>query len=148
MLNSTGTPRTRSIRKRAGFTLVELVVVIMILGILAGVAAPKFISTSSEATENGAKQTLSIIRNAIEIYTARNNGTRPTAANINTVLLDYIRGSWPECPVGANAGSATVLAAAAANPAGGEGWAYDAATGNFIINDTANDSNGVAFNTY
>jgi len=133
-------------RKRAGFTLVELVVVIMILGILAGVAAPKFISTSAEATENGTKQTLSIIRNAIEMYTAQNGGTKPTVANIDSVLLTYIRGSWPACPVGANAGDAAV--AAGTTPAGTEGWMYDATTGAFIINSSANDSQGVAYNTY
>lgn len=36
-----------------GFTLIELVVVILILGILAGVAAPKLLSVSGEATDNG-----------------------------------------------------------------------------------------------
>ena len=51
---------------RSGFTLIELVVVIMILGILAGVAAPKLLTVSADATDNGLKQTLSIVRDAIE----------------------------------------------------------------------------------
>jgi general secretion pathway protein G len=38
--------------RRKGFTLIELVVIIMILGILAGVAAPKLMNTYGSATDH------------------------------------------------------------------------------------------------
>ena len=63
--------------KRQGFTLVELVVVVMILGILAAVAAPKLLGTSGTATDNGLRQTLSVMRDAIERYAAENGGDFP-----------------------------------------------------------------------
>ena len=64
-------------RKHKGFTLIELVVVVMILGILAAVAAPKLLNTSSTAADNGLKQTLGVVRDAIERYAAEHGGTLP-----------------------------------------------------------------------
>src|SRR5215212_1764230 len=66
-------------RKHTGFTLIELVVVVMILGILAAVAAPKLLGTSATAADNGLKETLGVVRDAIERYAAENAGKLPGA---------------------------------------------------------------------
>ena len=106
-------------RNRVGFTLIELVVVIMILGILAGVAAPKLLNTSAAATDNGLRQTLSIVRDSIELYASDNGGTLPpctgTGADFRTALAPYIRGTFPNAPVGPTVGTA---AARDINPTG------------------------------
>ena len=131
--------------RRSGFTLIELVVVIMILGILAGVAAPKLLTVSADATDNGLKQTLAIVRDAIELYAAENGGALPpctgTGADFRTALDTYIRGVFPSCPVGPTAGTAAAMditstgagpTTADATPA--QGWKYNTADGTFICN--------------
>jgi len=127
--------------RRKGFTLIELVVVIMILGILAGVAAPKLLSTSGSATDNGLKQTLSIVRDAVELYASDNGGDLPpctgTGADFRTALQTYMRGTFPVCPVGAvknfdvtpETGATTT---ADASPTAS--WKFNTDDGTFICN--------------
>jgi len=129
-------------KQRNAFTLIELVVVIMILGILAGVAAPKLLSVSADATDNGLKQSLSIIRDAIELYAADNTGSLPPCVDatisFQTAVQVYVRGIFPDCPVGVKNNQ---VKASAADPLVADGtatgWMYNTTTGEFICNSTA-----------
>jgi general secretion pathway protein G len=125
-------------RKHNGFTLIELVVVVMILGILAAVAAPKLLGTSSTAADNGLKQTLGVVRDAIERYAAEHAGSLPTA-NIKTELVpQYLRGEFPKCPVaGGNDNVALSTSAGTTTVGGTESWRYNSGDGTFICNSTA-----------
>ena len=127
--------------RRDGFTLIELVVVIMILGILAGVAAPKLLSVSDSATDNGLKQTLSIVRDAVELYASDHGGDLPPCTGVGSdfrkSLAPYMRGTFPVCPVGAvmnfdvtpETGATTT---ADASPTAS--WKFNTDDGSFICN--------------
>jgi prepilin-type N-terminal cleavage/methylation domain-containing protein len=142
-------------RRKNGFTLVELVVVVMILGILAAVAAPRLLQTSDTATENGVRQTLAVIRDAIERHAAEHGGNLPGAdGNAATFLTDirpYLRGPFPSCPVGPTTNQNSQVNMQSPGPpavGGTQGWAYAYDSGEFIINNAGTDSEGTAYSAY
>lgn len=138
--------------RRSAFTLVELVVVIMILGILAGVAAPKLLNTSSQATENGLRQTLAVVRDAIELYAAQNSGSLPpctaTGADFRTALEPYLRGEFPTCPYGKTDQDVTPTSGATTTADNATGWMFNTTDGTFICNSTDTDQGGDAYSSY
>jgi prepilin-type N-terminal cleavage/methylation domain-containing protein len=127
-------------RKHKGFTLIELVVVVMILGILAAVAAPKLLGTSSTAADNGLKETLSVVRDAIERYTAEHGGALPgqggTDALFKADLLPYLR-VFPKSPLTTDLTVAIETGTAPLTPAGTQAWRYSKTDGTFICNSAA-----------
>lgn len=56
-----------------GFTLVELMIVMLIIGVLAAVAIPSFISSIRNAKEAALKEDLHVLRDAIDSYTMDKN---------------------------------------------------------------------------
>lgn len=130
----TGAMRTA----RRGFTLVELVIVVLVIGIIAAIAAPKMFDTAGSARTNSTKQSLGTLRQAIELYRA-NTGAYPASASIATDLRTYLQGPFPSPQVGSNQ-NATVKASTD-NPittaSGTEGWVYNPTTGELRVNDAS-----------
>ncbi len=67
--------RTR--RRNKAFTLVEILIVVVILGILAAIVVPQFTNATQDAQAGNLQSQLKSLQNQIELYSARNNGTYP-----------------------------------------------------------------------
>ncbi len=77
-----------------GFSLVELMIVVAVLGILAAIVVPQFQSYTTQAKEASAKSDLRTLRSAIELYTVQHNGVPPgypngdvTAAPVEQIFI-------------------------------------------------------------
>jgi MSHA pilin protein MshA len=136
----------RALTTNHGFTLIELVIIIVVLGILAAVAIPKYQDISGEAREASARAALGSLRSGITIWYANQavktgNPSWPaldTLRQPGVVMLQSIppnpyQDSFPESIVqGVSKGEAV-----------GEwgGWAYNEVTGEIWPNDSTAGSN-------
>lgn len=106
--------------KRSGFTLIELIVVVIVIGILATIAVPQYLSATERAKSAKARTALGLIAEAEKLYRADKDVYRTvnTKADLITAggLSDYVElnsianvkdTDW-SYTVGVTAGSATV----------------------------------------
>jgi general secretion pathway protein G len=102
--------RRASSSPRRGFTLLELLVVILIIGLLTGIIAPRFMSQISRSETTTARAQMDAFRKAIEAFRI-DNGRYPTTAEGLDVLVvapagatrwngPYLQGAIPLDPWG------------------------------------------------
>jgi general secretion pathway protein G len=137
--------------KRAGFTLVEVLIVVVIMAILAATIIPQFSDSTKDAKVNTSKFNLHTIRSQIELFKSQHDGKAPTALNDLTLKTNaagatgttaaHVYGPYlQELPTNPFTNSATVAAAAANPPTAASGtatagWLYHAATGGVWIDN-------------
>ncbi|MDF3129171.1 type II secretion system protein [Kiritimatiellaeota bacterium B1221] len=85
-------------QKKQGFTLVEIMIVVMIIGLLAAIALPSFKKARDEAREKSCINSLRLIEAAKDQYAIDNDIASGTVIP-NTELQNYMKGeTMPTCP--------------------------------------------------
>jgi len=76
-------------KAKSGFTLVEILIVVVILGILAAIVIPQFTEASTEAKLSSLKTDLQTLRSQIELYKIQHNDIPPSFANFVAQMTGY-----------------------------------------------------------
>ncbi len=83
--------------KKKGFTLVELMIVILILAALTAIAVPKIGASAANAKQKACDTNVDIINSQIELFTA-NTGSAPSPLSEVTGDVNYFPDGAPTCP--------------------------------------------------
>jgi general secretion pathway protein G len=156
-----------------GFSLVEILIVLMIIGILAAIAVPKMSNAAQVARENALKDDLRLLRTQMALYKSQHvvypgypggdTGQGPTAAAAADQLLKYTDGvgnvsetstsvyrwgpymdAMPKNPVNGSAALKILGSGEDFVADGTTGWLYQPSTGTIKANVTGVDATGRA----
>lgn len=131
-------------KKSKGFTLVEILIVVVILGILAAIVIPQFSDASTQSKVSSAKSSLQTLRSQISLYKVQHNDNAPSLTNFATQLTQrtnaagttndtdgpVLYGPYMQAiPRNPFNNSATV----ADSDGAGVGWVYNATTGDIRL---------------
>jgi general secretion pathway protein G len=127
------------------FTLVEVLIVVIVLGILAAIVVPQFSTASDDANLAALQTNLQTIRAQLELYKIQHNGDYPALATFSAQMT---AGTTVTGAAGADFGpylltippnpfSGVNTVTDTDPPAAALGWFYDEDTGGFRANDSA-----------
>ncbi len=163
--------------KQKGFTLIEILIVVSILGIMAAIIMPEFHGHTTKAKEAAAKETLQMARGQIGLFKIQHKGLTPGYSNgvlgpegmillhftycsdINGALTNsktptgnFIYGpymnDYPKNPFNNRHSTLTIDTGNFPEAKGNHGWIYKASTGEIRLDWPGTDSKGTAYYSY
>ena len=147
-----------NIKTKRGFTLIELMIVVAIIGILAAIAIPKFSQLITKGNEANTKGNLGALRSALSIYYGDSEGSYPTDTLTSLTVGNKYMNAIPVAKLpqvtGLNTGHAdsnTVTPTTGVGDVGG--WEYDNTTtdgnwGRVLAACTHSDSRATQWSSY
>ena len=134
-------------RKNKGFTLVEILIVVVILGILAAIVIPQFSDASTQSKVSSCRSSLQSLRSQIQLYKIQHNDAPPTTAASFATQMTTETEPVAAGTAGDSSGNEVgpYIQQVPFNPwnqlntisaANDGGWIYDAATGNIWVGTT------------
>ena len=145
---------------KKGFTLIELMIVVAIIGILAAIAIPKFAELIRKSSEGASKGNLGALRSAMSIYYGDMEGTYPFSLTALTIGGKYLTVIPPAKAPNYHADAASEVAmsvdgvaSTVPTPDNAGGWYYinqntNANVGNVLVNCTHTDTKGTVWTGY
>lgn len=146
-------------KKSAGFTLVEVLIVVVILGILAAVVIPQFSAAGIQARESSLRFDLQTMRSQLELFKIQHDNKLPSTESMESFMADMRavseEGFGPyiqKMPINPFINAATSKAdgimferdrMASCPGDGSAGWWLNTVTGEFRANDVGVSMDGI-----
>ncbi len=125
--------------QQRGFTLIELVMVVVIIAVLSAIIVPNFVDYVGKSEASSTKANLQMMRTSIQAFRSDNSGNYPANDLSNLVPL-YL----PKIPADGVMSLSTVVT----TQSGAGGWFWNTTNKKLLPNLNGNDAFGTAYSSY